>query len=53
MHVDQDGRKPMRMPAPAADADGRLCMTGEWFRQSNDVATTRLSTKAPGHGRSE
>jgi hypothetical protein len=47
--ADQDGRTPMRIPSLAADAEGRVYMTGDWFTKPGDVATTRLTRDAKGN----
>ena len=39
--TDQDGRNPERLPALAADADGRIHMTGDWTALPGDKKTTR------------
>ena len=41
--TDQDGRRPQRLPALTAGTDGDIYITGDWFTQGNDTATTRLS----------
>jgi hypothetical protein len=46
--TDQDGRQPMRLPAIAADARGRVYLTGDWYVKTGDAATTRLQTDRQG-----
>ncbi len=41
--TDQDGRRPWRLPSLAADTQGGIYITGDWFTQGNDTATTRLT----------
>jgi hypothetical protein len=47
--TDQDGRKPMRIPALTADAAGAIYMTGDWFTKPRDTATTRLQVDKQGN----
>jgi hypothetical protein len=41
--TDQDGRSPMRIPSLAADAEGRIYMTGDWYAKEGDTQTLRLA----------
>jgi hypothetical protein len=47
--TDQDGRKPWRIPALAADTKGGVYMTGSWSVQANDTRTTRLNQDREGN----
>ncbi|HYX21041.1 MAG TPA: hypothetical protein VFA98_09390 [Thermoanaerobaculia bacterium] len=41
--VDQDGRKPWRLPGMVADAQGHLYAIGDWWTIPGDVGTLRYS----------
>jgi hypothetical protein len=41
--VDQDGRKPWRLPGMVADARGRLYAIGDWWTIPGDLGTLRYS----------
>jgi hypothetical protein len=41
--VDQDGRKPWRLPGMAADAEGHVYAIGDWWTIPGDLGTLRYS----------
>lgn len=47
--VDQDGRRPWRLPSLAADAEGRVYITGDWYTLPGDTQTTRWNPENNGY----
>jgi hypothetical protein len=43
--VDQDGRKPWRVPSLATDGQGRIFMVGDWHLLAGEKGTLRYSFK--------
>ena len=39
--VDQDGRKPMRIPSLSSDSHGRVFMLGGWYLKPGEKGTIR------------
>lgn len=46
--TDQEGRQPRRLPSIAADAEGRIFLSGSWHLKKGDTATTRLTNPTTG-----